>query len=288
MGAIPTTISNFYLSAFLSTLSNDGYSIFVVRSDEWPHLHSYDPQQLLPPYCKWRLAKDIKARGDTYPKHLLEQVGKSRNGQTVTSMGWGQQPQQMSNDEMLQYALQQSMGGNNHNNIYGDMGMGNADDPELAHALALSMKQAGITGDKQEEDDVGMEDEDALMQKALAMSMEQDENENEKGKSKDSNMEIVAEPDEKESDVVIIQLRLPKNIKIERRFKQKHTLNDVSNFVKSKDTSFNDTVFVCPPMNSYNDMDMTLNAICKELNSQKLAFIVKENQNKEKVKKSSE
>merc|ERR1712157_231183 len=128
-----------------------------------------------------------------------------------------------------------------------------------------------------------------LMQKALAMSMEQDDDESVKNnKKKDLEIEIVEEPDEKESDVVIIQLRLPKNIKIERRFKQEHTLNDVSNFVKSKDSSFNDIIFVCPPMNSYNDMDMTLNMICKELNSQKLAFIVKENQNKKEKEKEKE
>ena len=48
-----------------------------------------------------------------------------------------------------------------------------------------------------------------------------------------------------------------------------------------QDSSFKNIVFVCPPMNSYHDMEMTLETICKELNSHKLSFIVKENQNKE-------
>merc|ERR1719410_343006 len=120
------------------------------------------------------------------------------------------------------------------------------------------------------------DDEDALLQQALAMSMEKDEEvvENEK------EIIVVEEPDEKEDGVCIIQLRMPQNKKIERRFKKEHTLNDVANYVKSQDASFDDIIFVCPPMNSYNDMEMKLDAICTELNSQKLSFIVKENANK--------
>merc|ERR1712154_436172 len=124
------------------------------------------------------------------------------------------------------------------------------EDPELAHALALSMKH---NKNKENEENI---------------------------KSESAKQQVVEEPDEKEADVCSIQLRLPKNKKIERRFKKKHTLNDVANFVKSQDSSFDDIVFVCPPMNSYHDMQLSLDAICKELNSQKLAFIVKENQNK--------
>ena len=235
--AIPTTISNFYLSAFLSTLSNDGYSIFVVRSDEWPHLHSYDPQQRLPPYCKWRLAVDIKPRMETYPKHLMEQVGKSRNGQHVTSLGWGNQQQNMngmSQDEMLQYALQQSVNDVSNAAIYSNMGMGNMDDPELAHALALSMKEDANNNNGNGKAEV--DDEDALLQQALAMSMQQDEQMEvvENNEESANILLVVDEPDEKEADVVGIQLRLPENERIERRFKKEHTLGDVANFVKSK------------------------------------------------------
>jgi len=172
-------------------------------------------------------------------------VNKSRNGQEVTGLGWGN-------------------GGNN--DVYGDMGMGNMDDPELAHALALSMKH--------EQNIQHEQDEDALLQQALAMSMQDEQVEV-------VEIVVVDEPDEKESNICNILLRMPKNQRIERRFKQEHRLNDVANFVKSKDSSFGDIVFVCPPMNSYNDMDMTLEAICKDLNSTKLSFIVKENKNKQ-------
>merc|ERR1719242_835450 len=101
--------------------------------------------------------------------------------------------------------------------------------------------------------------------------------EDEKGagmEEEESPIKVVEEPDEDEDNVCSIQLRLPHNKRVERRFKA-HTLSEVANFVKSQDSSFNDIVFVCPPMNSYNDMDVTLDAICTELNSQKLAFIVK-------------
>eukprot|EP01083_Nonionella_stella_P006293 18311_1 len=288
--AKPTTISNFYLSAFLSSLTNDGYSIFVVRSDNWPHLHSYDPQQLLPPYAKWYVAPEVKARADTYPKHLLDQVNQSRNGQNVTSLGWGDTNNNMNQDDMLQFALQESAQDADPN-MY-DM---RQQDPELAHALALSMQQNNGNNNnhntKQEEavnDAEELEDEDVLLQQALAMSMMKDNNEedqqqemNDNDQDMEDNKDIVSEPDESEEDCCSIQLRLPQNKRIERRFKIQHTLRDVAVFVKSQDASFNDIVFVCPPMHSYHDKELTLDAICKELNSKKLAFIVKENENKD-------
>merc|ERR1719385_680533 len=114
------------------------------------------------------------------------------------------------------------------------------------------------------------------------MSMEEDEKGTEKEEKEEKvSIEVVEEPNEDEDNVCSIQLRLPQNKRVERKFKAQHTLNEVANFVKSQDSSFNDIVFVCPPMNSYHDMDLTLESICKELNSHKLAFIVKENQNKQ-------
>eukprot|EP00484_Ammonia_sp_Unknown_P006871 CAMPEP_0197074188 /NCGR_PEP_ID=MMETSP1384-20130603/210983_1 /TAXON_ID=29189 /ORGANISM="Ammonia sp." /LENGTH=467 /DNA_ID=CAMNT_0042513029 /DNA_START=86 /DNA_END=1489 /DNA_ORIENTATION=+ len=313
--AKPTTISNFYLSAFLSTLQNDGYSIFVVRSDNWPHLHSYDAHQLLPPYAKWYLATEIKDRSETYPKELLDQVNKSRNGLHVTGLGaWAGNNQpaqvdlsQMTQEEMLQYAMMQSVNANhNHNtNQFGGdnlHGLANQD-PELAEALAMSMSaynngndadnSNNSTQNKKEEADghveMDVDDEDALLQQALAMSMEQEaqkkeENEEETEIKKNeaeqaAKSEIVDEPDESDADCCSIVFRMPQNKRLERRFKKQHTLQCVADYVKSEDASFKNVIFVCPPMNSYDDMEMTLETICKELNSKKLSFIVKENAN---------
>eukprot|EP01084_Bolivina_argentea_P037255 68883_1 len=266
--AIPTTISNFYLSAFLSTLTNDGYSIFVCRGD-WPHLHSYDPHQLLPKYAIWRLATIVKSRTDTYDKNLLSQVNKSRNGQEITGLGWGNNGNNnLSQDQMLQMALQQSMMQQNNNmnmNTNNNMGGYQQEDPELAHALALSMNEQNKNKNSNSNSNqngntnnsMDLDDEEAMLAKALAMSMDQDENK--------EDIEIVDEPDENDKDVCIIQLRLPKNKKISRRFKGEHTLNDVANYVKSEDQSFKSIIFVCPPNKSYNDMEMKLEVITKEL-----------------------
>eukprot|EP00486_Rosalina_sp_Unknown_P001685 CAMPEP_0201567108 /NCGR_PEP_ID=MMETSP0190_2-20130828/7414_1 /ASSEMBLY_ACC=CAM_ASM_000263 /TAXON_ID=37353 /ORGANISM="Rosalina sp." /LENGTH=465 /DNA_ID=CAMNT_0047986693 /DNA_START=53 /DNA_END=1450 /DNA_ORIENTATION=+ len=316
--AKPTTLGSFYLSAFLSTLANDGYSIFVIRSDTWPHLHSYDPQQLLPPYAKWYLHTDIKDRSETYPKHLLEQVNKSRNGQNVTALGaWGGNNtfsggnnnggatvnlSAMTQEEQLQYAMMQSAATNNNNTNNNNNGNNMAnEDPELAHALAISMNAYNENKNNNNNNNNGnamnVDDEDTLLAQALAMSMEQDNdndktnNENENTNTNESNpkeeevddkkMEIVEEPPLDDDNACIIQLRLPQNKKIERRFKKEHKLGDVSNFVKSEDSSFTNIIFVCPPMDSFNDMDMSLEEICKKLNAKKLSFIVKENANKE-------
>uniref|UniRef100_A0A7S0XME4 ubiquitinyl hydrolase 1 n=1 Tax=Elphidium margaritaceum TaxID=933848 RepID=A0A7S0XME4_9EUKA len=307
--ALPTTISNFYLSAFLSTLQNDGYSIFVVRSDKWPHLHSYDAEQLLPPYAKWYLVSSIKARTDTYPKELLAQVNKSRNGDHVTGMGWGGTGTQgMTQDQMLEYAMMQSMGGGggaqstNANAPHG-YGLAN-EDPELAEALKLSvLSNTGGDGNNQHNNhnhnqnmQMDMEmDEDAMLQQALAMSMERQATETEKQttqasentttSNKEETMQVekkvvvVDEPDESDVDACSILLRFPGNKRIERRFKRQHTLEEVAAFVKSEDSSFSTIVFVCPPSHSYHDLGMKLQSICDELNSKKLSFIVKENDN---------
>ena len=243
----------------------------MVRSDNWPHLHSYDPQQLLPPYAKWYLSNNVKDRSETYPKHLLEQVNKSRNGQHVTSLGvWGgnnniansggiNNINNMTQEEKLQYVMMQSMetGTGTGTGIGGGGGgtMANQD-PELAHALALSMNAyngnnngnnngntMNVDNNDGDDDD---DDNDALLQQALAMSMEQDndnndntdnkpiKNEDEPKVEEDKKMEIVEEPSENEENTCIIQLRLPQNKRIERRFKKDHKLADVSNFVKSK------------------------------------------------------
>merc|ERR1711920_754715 len=106
-----------------------------------------------------------------------------------------------------------------------------------------------------------------------------DENPKEEADTEQITIDVVDEPAADDDNVCSIQLRLSQNKRMERRFKVEHTLNDVANFVKAEDTSFKNIVFVCPPMNSYDDMEMTLETICKELNSYKLAFIVKENQN---------
>ena len=289
--AKPTTISNFYLSAFLSTLTNDGYSIFVCRGT-WPHLHSYDAHQILPGYAKWYLADNIKSRADTYDKKLLEQVNKSRNGQHVTGMGWGKNNNNnMSQEQLLQMALQQSMMQNQNNAYGGNMGNMSQDqmlqhalqasmqsnnhnnnnmsqDQMLQHALQQSLMQNnnnnhnhnnmhGISADPQlqaalqasiqsnnnnnnnnynnnnsnnkKENSMDMDDEEAMLQQALAMSMAEEENNDKK-----MDIEIVDEPDKNDENSCSIQLRLPKNKRIERRFKTQHTLNDVANFVKSQ------------------------------------------------------
>ena len=271
--AVPTTISNFYLSAYLSTLANDGYSINVVQSDKWPHLHSYDAQQLLPEYCKWYMAKDVKARSESYPKHLLEQVDKSRTGKHVTNLGWGSANGGggMTADQQMQYAMQQSLGqsGGGINGFGGD-GMGMAEDPELAHALALSMNDHN-TNSKGNQGHSMMgnngnelgDDEEALLATALAMSMEEDQ------KSADVNgdgdeeeavtdavmeeeIEVVDEPEEDAENVCMIQMRLPGNKRIGRRFLAEHTLNDVANFVKSEVCSLCHHCILCTSaMNSF-------------------------------------
>merc|ERR1712079_118708 len=160
------------------------------------------------------------------------------------------------------------------------MGMGSAmgmeEDPELAHALALSMNNKNNSNRNTESEKNETtnctenmdEDEESMLATALAMSMEEDE----KGTEKEEkvSIEVVEEPNGDEDNVCSIQLRLPQNKRVERRFKAQHTLKEVANFVKSQESSFNDIVFVCPPMNSYHDMDLTLESICKELNSHKL------------------
>merc|ERR1719237_1000238 len=114
-------------------------------------------------------------------------------------------------------------------------------------------------------------DEEAMLAQALAMSMETDEksdenaNDNPKMETDDvENIEqneqivIVDEPAADEENVCSIQLRLPQNKRLERRFKAEHTLQDVANFVKAEEKGFKNIVFVCPPMNSYDDMELTL------------------------------
>eukprot|EP01084_Bolivina_argentea_P300976 519107_1 len=169
----------------------------------------------------------------------------------------------------------------NNNNV-GMGGMYN-DDSELAHALAMSMQGNGNNNNNNvnniNTNYNGNDDEDTMLQKALAMSMEQNKNNNNSGNKKDMDedkkIEIVDEPDENDTDCCTIQLRLG-NIRIKRRFKKEHKLNDVANFVKSKDSKYNSIVFVCPPMNRYDDMNMELDTVSKELNSKKLSFSVKE------------
>jgi len=276
-------------------LVNEGYSINVVQSDKWPHLHSYDAQQLLPEYAKWYLAAEVKPRSESYPKHLLDQVNSSRTGKHVTSLGWGADRSagpnvdSMTAEEQIEYAMQQSLGQNNGGGAFGGGGLAMAEDPELAHALALSMKgQFGDGGDlnngnaARPQSAADDDDEEAMLATALALSMEQDAKEQPDGDLAAESIDVVAEPAESEDNVCSIHLRLPRNKRLERRFKTEHTLNEVANFVKSEDSSFRRIIFVCPPSNSYHAMDITLDVICKELNSHKLSFIVKENQNIEK------
>ena len=91
--------------------------------------------------------------------------------------------------------------------------------------------------------------------------------------------------DENEANCCMIQLRLSQNKRIKRRFKKEHKLKDVADFVRSEDETFEKKkiIFVSPPMASYDDMEVDLQSICKELCAKNLSFIVKENQNKEET-----
>merc|ERR1719491_1253806 len=181
-----------------------------------------------------------------------------------------------------------------------------AEDPELAHALALSMKD-GTNGNTNSNSNTNshsnsvqvmeVDDEAALLQQALAMSMqnETDQNENTgdhnnnksqkqseieiEDKEKKEEVVIAEEPDAEEKDCCLIQLRFANNKAIKRRFRRTDLLEDVAHFAKSVDASLKNVVFVCPPNASYHELGISLDAVCTELGSKMLSFRVKENQN---------
>ena len=241
----PTTISNFYLSAYLSSLKNQQYSIFVVRG-QYPKYISMDNN--IAKFAKWYKNTELKSRDKTYDKHLLKQVNKSKNGQSILGQ------YSYNDDSMLQAALQASLmdnNGINNNNIYGNHNS-ISNDEDLQTALALSMTTQ--INENEQKADVAMavddddDDEDELLRQAIQMSME-DENKaqntivngndtnavNDTNETNDDDNDddmIPEEPDENDENCCEVSLKLPNTKKLIRRFNINDDLSVIQKYIK--------------------------------------------------------
>lgn len=256
--AVPCTVSDFFLNAQLGTLKEQGYSIFAVTG-KYPPLHPRSELVELEQQTKFNgkmvytikvyKATELKSRDKTYPKNLLNDVNRSNIGQSVGVGAHGG-----SEEYMLQQAMAASLQDNNFGgggmggmgnmgnaaNGYGNFGTGN-EDSQLQKALAMSMMSSANDNkngnnvnnsnkekekDKEKSKNGGDNDEEmdeaAEMEKAMFMSMQGEYAE-----------KVPKEPEKNDANKIDIQLMLINGQKVQRSFLKTHTLEDVSNYVKS-------------------------------------------------------
>ncbi|ETO11284.1 hypothetical protein RFI_26093, partial [Reticulomyxa filosa] len=225
--------SSFYIFisffAFLSSLRNDGYSIFVVKG-KFP-IPVVDPD--VGEKANWYKASELKSYHDTYPKELQKQVNQSRAGHSVL-VG----PSSNTEENMLEQAIQQSLG---KTNSTGDF------DNDMELALAMSMSHtnekpnttvATTTTEKRPTKSKEQVDDEDELSKAMLMSMQSE-----------FESKVPTEPDNTvdPSKICEIRLGLPNGQILVRKFLKENTVGDVIHFVKSQTTYHGDMELICFP-----------------------------------------
>ena len=259
--AIPCKMGDFYLSAHLGTLKEQGYSIFAVTGN-YPPLHPKSELMEFEQQSKFNgkmvhtakiyKASELKTRDKTYPKNLLNDVNRSNIGQSVGIGAHGGNEELML-QEAMRASLQENNNNNNNNfNSFEDFGMMNDEDAQLQQALAMSVstmqknnnnnnnnsnsnnnasnnnnndnsknQNNSNSNNKEASIEVEMDDEE-MMRQAVFMSMQGNFAE-----------KVPSEPAENDADRIQINLKLMNGKQVQRAFLKTNSLEDVSNYVKS-------------------------------------------------------
>jgi len=261
----PEFLGDLYLTAFLATLREQGYSIFVVKG-QLPHTHPDAGSEDTP--GKWftpQQAKEstrgaVKARESGYLKAAISNIMEkaTQEGTMVTLKTQGQTAGNS-------WKRQRDWSPNSFNS-----GSQDTQDEDLARAIAASLgnpteeaqgRNAGLVHD--------FDDEDPDLAAALAASMADTSGQASTSTAQQEEADMAAarlatlDPGQEPAvgpRTVDLALRLPNGDRLMRRFMRTERIQEVLNFLRWKGTDVTGHVLTAFPSKELRDPQQTLKA----------------------------